>query len=85
MPDLTYSTALSAAIFLSSSWVRTGADWALREKILVGVRRLREGVRKKRREEEGAVLWREEREEEEGGERKDKEAMVGGGGRGIGK
>jgi hypothetical protein len=72
MPDLTYSTALSAAIFLSSSWVRTGADWALREKILVGARRLREGVRKKRREEEG-------------GERKDKEAMVGGGGRGIGK
>jgi len=65
MPDLTYSTALSAASFLRSSWVRTGADWALMEEILVRVRRLRDGVRRVWRDEEGVVWWREEREEEE--------------------
>ncbi|KAJ6996241.1 Lipoprotein signal peptidase [Populus alba x Populus x berolinensis] len=55
MPDLTYSTALSAASFLRSSWVRTGADWALMEEILVRVRRFRDGVRRVRRDEEGVV------------------------------
>jgi len=60
--------------------VRTGADWALMEEILVRVRTLRDGVRRVRRDEEGVVWWREEREEEEeeeGEGSKDNEAMVG--------
>ena len=60
--------------------MRTGADWALMEEILVRVRRLRDGVRRVRRDEERVVWWREEREEEEeeeGEGSKDNEAMVG--------
>ena len=59
MPDLTDSTALSAASFLRSSWERTGADWDLMENgFWVGVRRLRGALRRIRGVVE--VWWREE-------------------------
>ncbi|KHG08708.1 Lipoprotein signal peptidase [Gossypium arboreum] len=60
MPDLTDSTALSAASFLRSSWESTGAAWDLMENgFWDGVRRFR-GVQRRIR---GLVevWWREER------------------------
>lgn len=77
MPLLTYSTALSAASFLRSSWVsaeEVGEEWVTIEE---GVRKLREGVRRIKGEGELGRRWRWWwRGEERGGERRDKEEAM---------
>lgn len=78
IPELTYSTALSAASFLRSSWVSgwtgDGAEKALMERYrgeLKVTRRVEVAI--------AALLWWRRREEERGGrERREREAMVDG-------